>query len=122
MAKTSEKVVTRFKQPKGLPLLRKWRKHRNLTQDRLADRMGELLDGFSTSSISQLETMKQGYSQETLEALAVCLDCQPGELLMRDPTLPDANIMLAAMKPETRRRALAMLKALEEDEKAEKAA
>lgn len=61
--------------------VREWRKHRKLTQERLAE-----LTPFTTGAISQLETGRTSYTQNMLEALADALDCQPGELLMRDPT------------------------------------
>ncbi|RVH87765.1 XRE family transcriptional regulator [Sinorhizobium meliloti] len=60
--------------------IRQWRKHRGLTQEQLASRMD-----VATSTISQLETGKQGYSQPMLENLADALGCQPADLLMRDP-------------------------------------
>lgn len=124
LAAMGKRVTTHFKKPKGLPLLRKWRKHRNLTQEQLASRMIELLpeDSITNTSISQLENGKQGYSQITLEALAETLNCQAGELLMRDPNVPDANGLLATMKPDTRRQALRMLRSLAEGDREEQAA
>lgn len=65
--------------------IREWRKARGLTQEQLASRLN-----VAVSSISQLETGKQGYSQPTLEALADALGCQPADLLMRNPTTKDA--------------------------------
>jgi transcriptional regulator with XRE-family HTH domain len=55
-----------------------------LTQEQLADRVG-----VAVSTISQLETMKQGYSQPTLEAIADALGCEPADLLMRKPPSKD---------------------------------
>jgi len=60
--------------------IREWRKKRGLTLEKLA---GEL--EVATSSLSQLETGKQGYSQPMLEAIADALGCDPGDLLTRDP-------------------------------------
>ena len=57
-----------------------WRTHRKLTQQRLAERVG-----VSTSSVSQLENDKQGFTNSTLEAYAEALSCEPGDLLMYDP-------------------------------------
>lgn len=65
-------------------LLRQWRKHRGLTQEKLAERLGT-----SKGYISQLESGKQRYNQQHLEALAEALDCDPVDLLIRDPTDPD---------------------------------
>lgn len=64
--------------------IKEWRKHRGMTQERLAERIG-----VAVSSISQLETMKQGYSQPTLEAIADALGCEPADLLMRKPPSKD---------------------------------
>lgn len=60
--------------------IREWRRHRGYTQEELADLLGA-----TASSISQLENNKQGYSQATLEAIAVILECTPADLLSRDP-------------------------------------
>ena len=65
-------------------LLRQWRKHRGLTQEKLAERLGT-----SKGYISQLESGKQRYNQQHLEALTEALDCDPVDLLIRDPTDPD---------------------------------
>lgn len=61
--------------------LREWRKYRNLTQEQLAERVG-----WAVSNVSQLEQARQGYSQDGLEALAMALQCDPGQLLNTDPT------------------------------------
>lgn len=80
------RVKSRLKQPqRRRHFIKEWRKHRGLTQDQLADRVG-----VATSTISQLETGKQGYSQPTLEAIADALQCEPADLLMRNPQTPDA--------------------------------
>jgi transcriptional regulator with XRE-family HTH domain len=65
--------------------IRQWRKHRGLTQEQLASRLD-----VAVSSISQLENGKQGYSQPMLEAIADALNCEPADLLMRDPTMKSA--------------------------------
>lgn len=60
---------------------RAWRKFRRLTQEALASEIG-----VQPSSISQLENGKQGFTGETLIAMAKALRCQPAELLLCDPT------------------------------------
>jgi transcriptional regulator with XRE-family HTH domain len=118
MPKREPQVTPRFKKGPPRHFIRAWRKHRHLTQEQLASRVE-----MSTASISQLENGHQGYSQSTLEALAEALSCQPGDLLMRDPTVGEAAwSLLDSLKPETRRQALAMLRALKESDEAEKAA
>lgn len=62
-----------------------WRKYRGMTQEQLAERVGQ-----SVSNISQLERGLQGYSQEGLEAIADALNCEVGHLFMVDPTKDDA--------------------------------
>jgi transcriptional regulator with XRE-family HTH domain len=113
-----KKVVPRFKPERPKHFIREWRRYRELTQERLAERVN-----MSVASISQLETGKQGYSQETLEKLADALSCQPGELLMRDPLRDDAPwSILDSLKPETRAQAITVLRALYDAEKGNKAA
>jgi Predicted transcriptional regulator len=85
--------------------IREWRAYRNLSQDRLVARVRENLIGFSKSTLSRLENSKQAYTQPMLEALADALNCEPADLLARDPTsefwtLYDA---LRKMRPEQQR-------------------
>lgn len=118
MAKSESKVVPRFKAERPRHFIREWRKHRNMTQERLA-----ALVEMSAPSISQIENGNQGYTQSTLERLAEALNCQPGDLLMRNPLVSDAPYgLLDSLKPETRRQAMVMLQALAEADKAERAA
>lgn len=64
---------------------REWRKLRGYNQEELAE-----LVGVTPSTISQLETGKQGFTDSTLTALADALACSPGDLLMRNPLDKDA--------------------------------
>ena len=71
-----------------------------LTQECLAEKAG-----LSTSSISQYESGKQGYSQASLEALAAALSCRPGDLLTINPLDPNAPwSLLAELSTESRRK------------------
>lgn len=65
--------------------LRQWRIYRNLTQEQLAERTG-----LSIGTVSGLETGKVGYSDDSLNLLADALSCEPGQILMVDPTKPNA--------------------------------
>lgn len=88
--------------------VREWRKFRGLTQERLAEQTP-----FTTGAISQLETGRTKYTQDMIEALAVALDCEPGDLLSRDPSKEgEVADLLAALSDENREAALKMLKAL----------
>lgn len=70
---------------KARHFLREWRKYRQLTQERLAERIS-----VTPGTISQLENGQISYTQPTLEALAVALNCEPGDILSRDPAMDDA--------------------------------
>lgn len=87
MAKS--KVITRFKEPRPTFFFRAWRRYRGLTQEALAERVG-----LSTSSISQIETGTQGFTDSTLIAFAEALNCEPGDLLSRDPNVEGAVLDL----------------------------
>jgi transcriptional regulator with XRE-family HTH domain len=82
----AQRVIPRQKLPRWRRLfLREWRVYRNMTQEQLAERVE-----MSVSNISQLERGLQGYSSEGLQRLAVALQCEPGHLLMVDPTRDNA--------------------------------
>lgn len=92
--------------------IREWREHRGLTQERLADRLGT-----SKASLSRIETGKQPYTQDVLEAVAGALGCQAADLLMRNPLDPEAPWTIwEQLKPVQRQQAIRVLKALAEEE------
>ncbi len=73
--------VTPNLKPEPKPyFFRAWRKHRHLTIEQLAERVD-----MAASSISQLERGLQGFTDSTLLAIAHALQCEPGDLLSRDP-------------------------------------
>lgn len=61
--------------------IKSWRKHRGLTQEQLADRVG-----VDRSYVNKIENGKKRYDQPFLEAAAQALGCEPADLIMRDPT------------------------------------
>jgi transcriptional regulator with XRE-family HTH domain len=72
----------------GRTYLREWRKHRALTQEQVIDRLVALDDPLlpvTGASLSRLENGKQPYSERVLEALADIYQCEPWELLGRNP-------------------------------------
>lgn len=81
----ANKVVPNLKSGKPRYFFREWRKARGFTQEELAE-----IVGVTPSSISQLETGKQGFTDTTLSSLADALSCTPGDLLMRNPLDEDA--------------------------------
>jgi transcriptional regulator with XRE-family HTH domain len=64
--------------------IREWRKHRGLTQDQLAERIG-----INRAYISKIESGARRYDQPFLEAAAEVLQCAPADLIMRNPADPE---------------------------------
>lgn len=60
--------------------IREWREYRGLTLEALGSRVD-----LTAGNLSQLERANQGYTQETLEAIAHALQTDVASLLMRDP-------------------------------------
>jgi transcriptional regulator with XRE-family HTH domain len=106
-----KRVYPRFKRPRGLPLLEKWREYRNgMTQQQLAD-LCDLTQGM----ISHLETGKSDYTGELLDALAYALGCEPADLIMRNPLDPEAPWTIwDQLSPSQRIVALKQMQALAE--------
>jgi transcriptional regulator with XRE-family HTH domain len=102
----SVKVQTRFKQPPFKPtFIKQWRLHRGLSQERLGERVD-----LSGASISQIESGKQGYSQENLERIADALQCEVVDLLIRDPSDPEGIWSLwDRAKPAQRKQIMGMI-------------
>lgn len=71
--------------------IRTWRKHRDLSLEQAVERL-ELEANFpySVAQLSRVERGETGYQQDLLEALATIYRCEPGDLLMRDPTASEA--------------------------------
>jgi transcriptional regulator with XRE-family HTH domain len=88
--------------------IREWRKHRHLTIDQLAERIG-----ITKSYVSKIENGKRRYDQLFLEAAAEVLNCSPADLIIRDPTAPQPIWSIWDQVPEARRDvAIDMLKGL----------
>lgn len=64
--------------------IKQWRVFRGLTQEQLAEKTG-----MSPGNISLIERGLQNYTQETLEAIAHALKCEPADLLSRGPDDPE---------------------------------
>ena len=95
--------------------LKEWRAFRDdITQERLADRAG-----ISQGMISQLENGTSDYTGALLDKLAYALRCDPGDLIMRNPVDPESPWSIwETLKPEQRRQAIRLLKALIDEEAA----
>jgi transcriptional regulator with XRE-family HTH domain len=88
--------------------IREWRQHRGLTQEQLADRLDT-----TKANISRVENLKQGYTQDFLEACATALATDVASLLMRNPTDPEGLWSVwDQAKPGQRRQIVEMLKTL----------
>lgn len=88
----SRAVILRMGKVRTIPkaghprhFIRQWRKFRGLSQEQLAERVG-----VTHGAISQLENGKIAYTQPMLEALAEAMMCEPGDLVVRDPTAKQA--------------------------------
>lgn len=94
------KVTPHPKPRKAKHFVREWRKFRRLTQEQLAERIEQ-----TSGAISQLENGLVNYTQPTLEAIAHALNCEPGDLLSRDPfkegDVVDLVALLRQKDPET---------------------
>lgn len=107
-----QKVVSLLKPdpPYGLTFIRHWRKHRGLSLERLADRIHT-----THATLSRIERGMQPYNQPLLEAIAEALATDPASLLTRNPLDGDAPWTIwDTLKPEQRRQAIRLLKALQE--------
>lgn len=64
--------------------IRQWRKHRGLTLEQLAERIG-----MTHQNLGKIERGKVAYTQPLLENLADALRCEPADLIVRDPSAPE---------------------------------
>lgn len=88
--------------------IREWRKHRNLTIEKLATRIG-----MTTSNLSKTERGAQAYTQPVLEAVAEELNCSPADLIMRPPHAGNELLtLISALEKEQQEQAVAVIKAL----------
>jgi transcriptional regulator with XRE-family HTH domain len=84
--KASTKVVPRPKRPQyRRTFIRQWREHRDLTLEQLAESIST-----THATLSRIERGLQPYSQGMLEAIADRLGTDVANLLMRDPSDPNA--------------------------------
>ena len=68
--------------------IRQWRLFRGLTLEQLAERVG-----VTHGALSQLERGIINYTQPMLENLAFALQCEPADLIMRDPNSDTWSIL-----------------------------
>ena len=88
--------------------LRQWRKHRGLTQEQLAERIG-----IARSYLTKIERGTRRYDQPFLEAAADALRCEPADLIMRDPTESESIWSVwEGLSPTERVQAIAVIRAI----------
>lgn len=95
--------------------IRQWREYRNLTLERLADRVRELGEPITATSLSRIERQIQPYSQRVLEKLADALACEPSDLVMRRPpsqTQVELLSVIQGLTPDRQQQVLNVVKAL----------
>lgn len=94
--------------PAKIQFIREWRKHCNLTQDELAERVG-----VSRSLLSKNETGARVIHIKTLEKMAQVFGCMPYEILARDPIQSeDIWAVWSSLNPHEQRQGIQMLRAL----------
>ena len=90
--------------------LKEWRKKQRLTQRQVVDRLSMHDDAnlpATEASLSRLENGKQQYSQRVLEALADIYDCEPGDLIGKNPLIDSKVIDMVARLDERRQAQIA---------------
>lgn len=103
------KVSQRLKRRGPRHFIRDWRKHRGLTLEQLAERVG-----LTHGAISQLERGETNYTQPTLEAIANALNCEPADLIMRRPDAETWSVWdeVRALPEDEQRRLAAVIAAV----------
>lgn len=91
--------------------LREWRLHRQLSQQRAAERIG-----IDYTTLGRIERGKLPYNQDLLERAAAAYGCEPFELLSTDPLKPEPPRLiwdrLRDATPELQAKAMAVLEVL----------
>ena len=88
--------------------IKEWRKYRGLTQEQLAERIG-----IARSYLTKIERGTRRYDQPFLEAAADALRCEPGDIIMRDPTEQDGIWSIwDTLNPLERQQAVAVIRAI----------
>jgi transcriptional regulator with XRE-family HTH domain len=88
--------------------IKQWRKHRGLTQEQLAERIG-----IARSYLTKIERGDRRYDQPFLEHAADALRCEPADLIMRNPTAEEGIWSVwEKLSPAERVQAVAVIKAI----------
>ena len=88
--------------------IREWRKHRELTLEQLAERVG-----MTHQNLGKIERYRVPYGQTLLERLAEALRTDAASLIMRDPSDPEGIWTLwEELTPPERRTAANVLRVI----------
>lgn len=104
--------------------LEEWRKHRDLSQEALADRVNDITESWgdramslSKSDVSKLERGKRRYNSDQLEAFAKALNCDPGDLVAYTPEQADEiKRLVGAIIKRGRANDIRLLRTMAEDD------
>lgn len=92
---------------RGKTFIREWRKHRGLSLEQAVERLDlEANFPYSVAQLSRVERSQTPYAQDLLEALATIYRCEPGDLLIRDPSASEAIWSIWDQLKPTQRAAL----------------
>jgi len=87
--------------------IRQWRKHRAMSLEQAIERLDlEASFPYSVAQLSRVERGQTPYAQDLLEALATIYRCEPGDLLIRDPSASEAIWSIWDQLKPTQRAAL----------------
>jgi transcriptional regulator with XRE-family HTH domain len=93
--------------------IRAWRKHRDLTQKKMIERLEAIEVYISEGQLSRIENSKQEYRQDLLEAFAEVLNCEPWQLLWADPKGPGTIMQqVAPLKPDEQAKVSAFIQGM----------
>lgn len=107
-------IIRRMEQePLGPTFIREWRKHRQRSQEWLADAIG-----ITTASLSRIENGKQPYNQRQLEMIAEALHCTPGDLISSGPSENSIVALWSRVSAEKREQARQILETFTDEKKA----
>lgn len=100
--------VPKTRRPKQKTFLREWRLYRNLSQEKAAERLE-----IDRTTLSRIERGLVPYNQGLLESAAEAYSCEVVDLIIRNPTDPEAPWSIwETLKPAQRHTAFELIKTL----------
>lgn len=94
--------------PSPQHFIHEWRRHRGLTQARLAEAIG-----VDRSQLNKIERGRRPHARPVLQAIAARLECEPDDLIRRHPShTSELETLYRSLSPEDRPRAIDLLKSV----------